>query len=88
MQTKQQKREEESLIFGIRPVIEAINAGKQIDKLFIQSGLQGSLINELMGLLKQKKIVFQYVPVEKLNHLTNKNHQGVVGYISAITYQK
>ena len=88
MQTKQQKKEEESLIFGIRAVIEAINAGKQIDRLYVQSGLQGSLINELMSLLKQKNIVFQYVPIEKLNHLTNKNHQGVAGYISAIAYQK
>ena len=87
MQTKQQKREEESLIFGLRPIIEAINAGKQIDKLYIQSGLQGSLINELMTLLKEKHIVFQYVPIEKLNQLTNKNHQGVAGYTSAIAYQ-
>ncbi len=88
MQTKEQKREEESLIFGIRPIIESINAGKEIDKLMIQSGLKGELVSQLMGLLKQRNIAFQYVPVEKLNRLTSKNHQGVIGYISSISYHK
>ena len=88
MQTKQQKKEEESLIFGLRPVIEALRAGKEIDKLFVQSGLKSELFSELMGLLKQHNLAFQYVPVEKLNRLTTKNHQGVAGFISAITYQK
>jgi 23S rRNA (guanosine2251-2'-O)-methyltransferase len=86
MQTKQQKKEENSLIFGLRPIIEAIRAGKEVDKLFVQSGLKSELNSELMGLLKQHNIAFQYVPVEKLNRLTTKNHQGVVGYLSEITY--
>jgi 23S rRNA (guanosine2251-2'-O)-methyltransferase len=86
MQTKQQKKEENSLIFGLRPIIEAIRAGKEVDKLFVQSGLKSELKSELMGLLKQHNIAFQYVPVEKLNRLTTKNHQGVVGYLSEITY--
>ncbi len=88
MQTKQQKKEEESLIFGLRPVIEALRAGKEIDKLFVQSGLKSELFSELMGLLKQNNVAFQYVPIEKLDRLTTKNHQGVVGYISAISYKK
>ncbi len=86
MQTKQQKKEEDSLIFGLRPIIEAIRAGKEVDKLFVQSGLKSELNSELMGLLKQHNIAFQYVPVEKLNRLTTKNHQGVVGYLSEISY--
>ena len=88
MQTKQQKKEEDSLIFGLRPVIESINAGKEIDKLLVQSGLKGELVSQMMGLLKQNNIPYQYVPVEKLNRLTQKNHQGVVGYISSIGYYK
>ena len=88
MQTKQQKKEEESLIFGLRPIIEAVRAGKEIDKLFVQSGLKSELFSEMMGLLKHNNVAFQYVPVEKLNRLTTKNHQGVVGYISAISYKK
>ncbi|MCX6296041.1 MAG: 23S rRNA (guanosine(2251)-2'-O)-methyltransferase RlmB, partial [Bacteroidetes bacterium] len=88
MQTKQQQREEESLIFGLRPIIETIRSGKEIDKLLVQSGLKGELVSQLMILLKQNNIAFQYVPLEKLNRLTLKNHQGVVGYISSITYHK
>jgi 23S rRNA (guanosine2251-2'-O)-methyltransferase len=90
MQTKTQKRESEhdNLIFGLRPIIEAIRSGKEIDKLLVQNGLKGELVSQLMGLLKQHNVVYQYVPVEKLNRLTTKNHQGAVGYISSITYQK
>lgn len=76
------------MIFGLRPIIEALKAGKELDRLFVQSGLKNELFTELMVLLKKENIAFQYVPVEKLNRLTNKNHQGVVGYISTITYQK
>ncbi|MGB3946558.1 MAG: 23S rRNA (guanosine(2251)-2'-O)-methyltransferase RlmB [Bacteroidia bacterium] len=88
MQTKQQKKEEDSLIFGIRPIIEAVKSGKEIDRLFVQSGLKNELYNELMAVLKHHNISFQYVPVEKLNRLTTKNHQGVVGFLSSITYHK
>jgi 23S rRNA (guanosine2251-2'-O)-methyltransferase len=88
MQTKEQKKESDNLIFGLRPLIEAIRAGKEIDRLFVQSGLKNELFSELMSLLKSRDIPFQYTPLEKLNRLTTKNHQGVVGYISTITYHK
>ncbi|WP_271765357.1 23S rRNA (guanosine(2251)-2'-O)-methyltransferase RlmB [Aquimarina algiphila] len=77
---------DESLIFGTRAIIEAINANKSIDKLFIQKGLQGELSRELMNLVKKNNITFTYVPVEKLNRLTRNNHQGVVAYISPIDF--
>lgn len=88
MQTRQQKKENDSMIFGLRPVIEAVKSGKQVDKLFIQNGLKNELFGEMMALLKKHNIVYQYVPIEKLNRLTAKNHQGVVGYISSIEYSK
>jgi 23S rRNA (guanosine2251-2'-O)-methyltransferase len=78
----------DNLIFGTRAVMEAIKADKEIDRLFLQSGLNNELLRELMVLLKERNIPFQYVPVEKLNRLTGKNHQGVVGYVSALAYQK
>ena len=74
------------LIFGIRPVIEAVKAGKEIDKLLIQNGLQGELIQELKRLIEKNKILFQYVPVEKLNRLTKKNHQGVICFVSMVSF--
>jgi 23S rRNA (guanosine2251-2'-O)-methyltransferase len=86
MQTKEQKLENESIIFGIRPIIEAIEAGKTIDRLMIQNGLRNELFGQLMGLLKKSNVAYKYVPAEKLNRITNKNHQGVIGYLSTVTY--
>lgn len=73
-------------IFGIRAVIEAVNAGKSLDKVFIQKGLKGPLFNELHDLLQQEGITASYVPVEKLNRMTRKNHQGVVANISPVAF--
>ena len=81
------KRETNQMIFGIRAVIEAIESGKEIESLFIQRGITGSLIAELRKLLRERNISFQQVPPEKLNRITRKNHQGVIGVISPITYQ-
>ncbi|MCF8365169.1 MAG: 23S rRNA (guanosine(2251)-2'-O)-methyltransferase RlmB [Bacteroidales bacterium] len=80
-------KQTDNLIYGIRPAIESIRAGKEFDKLFIQKGLRGEHIAELFTLLREYQIPFQYVPLEKLNRLTRKNHQGVVGFISAIAFQ-
>lgn len=77
-----------NLTYGIRAVIEAINAGKEVDKILIQQGLNNPLFNELKPLIRDKNIPFQYVPPEKLKRLTSQNHQGVIAYITSITYQK
>jgi 23S rRNA (guanosine2251-2'-O)-methyltransferase len=77
---------EASKIFGIRSVIEAINSERTIDKVFLQKGLHGELFNELESLVRQHSINASYVPVEKLNRLSNKNHQGVVAQISPIDF--
>jgi len=81
-------RESNQMVFGIRAVVEAIRAGKEIESLYIQRGIGGGLLNELRALMVDYNITAQQVPVEKLNRLTPKNHQGVVAYISPITYQK
>ena len=78
--------EKETKIFGIRTVIEAIRANKTIDKVFLQNGLSGELSSELEKLLRIKSIKASYVPLEKLNRLTDKNHQGVVASISPIEF--
>lgn len=81
------KRETNQFIFGIRAVIEAIESGKELESLFIQRGLNGGLLIELKTLIRERNISYQQVPIEKLNRLTRKNHQGVVAIISPITYQ-
>ncbi len=80
--------EKNEFIFGIRAVIEAIEAGKEIDKVLIKKDFQGDLANELLGLLKSHKIPSQRVPVQRIDRITRKNHQGVVAMLSAITYHR
>jgi len=80
-------KQDKEFIFGIRAIIEAIKSGKQIDKLMIRSGLKGELIQELMTLVKEMQISFQYVPNERINRVTMKNHQGVLAFISPIEFQ-
>ena len=77
---------ENNLIFGIRPVAEAIEAGKQIEKLYIRKGAEGQLMQELKDLCLRHRLRWQEVPVEKLNRLVRGNHQGVVAQTAAIAY--
>ena len=73
-------------IFGIRPVLEAIRAGKEIDKVLVRQNMTGDLSVELMTELRRNKLNIQYVPAEKLDKITTRNHQGVVAYISPVSY--
>ena len=73
-------------IYGIRAVIEAINSSKDIDKVFIQTGLKGKLIGQLESIIRKNKINFSYVPTQKLDRLSKKNHQGVIARIAPIKF--
>ena len=79
---------ENDCIFGIRPVIEAIKAGKQVDRLLVKQGLQGPLYKELMTAVRENNISYQTVPLERIELVTRKNHQGVLAWLSLIEYQK
>ena len=78
--------EKNTEIYGIRAVIEAINSSKDIDKVFIQTGLKGKLIGQLESLIRKNKINFSYVPTQKLDRLSKKNHQGVIARIAPINF--
>ena len=78
--------EKTDYIFGIRPVIEAIDSGKSIDKIFIRRELTGEGVREIMRKGRENEIPIQKVPGEKLNRITMKNHQGVIAIISPIRY--
>lgn len=80
--------EKSDYIYGLRAVMEAIEAGKEIDKLFIAKDLQGDLAAQLIGLARQYHVVMQRVPMERINRITRKNHQGVLAMMSAITYHR
>jgi len=80
--------EKDQLIYGIRPLMEAITAGKDVDKILIQNGLKSELFHEFRNLLAERNIPYQFVPIEKLNRVTTKNHQGVIGFVSNIVYSE
>ncbi|MES2567890.1 MAG: 23S rRNA (guanosine(2251)-2'-O)-methyltransferase RlmB [Bacteroidota bacterium] len=83
---RQKEENLENLIFGTRAVIEAIHAGKEIDKIIIQKGLSNQLYSELRKAIQDMDIPIQIVPPEKINRITTKNHQGVLAFVSQITY--
>ncbi|MBP5457565.1 MAG: 23S rRNA (guanosine(2251)-2'-O)-methyltransferase RlmB [Paludibacteraceae bacterium] len=79
---------ENEMIFGIRAIIEAIEAGKEIDKIIIKKDMQSDLSHELfMALRNHDFIQVQRVPIERINRYTRKNHQGAIAFISQTTYQ-
>lgn len=78
---------ENEMVFGIRAVIEAIQADKEVDKILVKRDLQGDLSKELFEVLRGREIPVQRVPAERLDRLTRKNHQGVIAFMSAVTYQ-
>lgn len=80
------KEEIEDLIFGVRAVIEAVDANKEINKIMIQRGMDKALFKELKEALANKKYTLQFVPPQRISQLTTKNHQGVVAFISPIKY--
>lgn len=77
---------EHTLIYGIRSVKEAIESKKSLNRVYIQRGLKGASAFDLIKTLNKKDIEISYVPIEKLNRFTLKNHQGVVATISPIKF--
>ncbi|MDR2627844.1 MAG: 23S rRNA (guanosine(2251)-2'-O)-methyltransferase RlmB [Dysgonamonadaceae bacterium] len=79
---------ENEMIFGVRAVIEALQAGKEVDKILIKRDFQGDLTRTLFAIARQANIPVQRVPQEKLDRLTRKNHQGVIAFLPAVDYQR
>ncbi len=73
-------------IYGTRAIIEAIESGKEVDKLFVQKDVKNELSSELLKLCRDLSIPVQRVPIEKLNRITRKNHQGAIAYLSAVVF--
>lgn len=82
----EKKRNTDDYIFGVRAVIEAIHAGREINKILIQKGMQKELFMELKEALKGNDFQLQFVPVEKINSITTNNHQGVIAFVSPVEY--
>ena len=74
------------MLFGMRPIIEAMQAGKTVEKIFMQRNLKSEQASEMSRLAKELEVPVAIVPIEKLNNLTRKNHQGAVAFVSPISY--
>lgn len=85
---KTRRPKEKEMIFGLRAVIEAIDAGKELDKVLIRRDMSSALAKELLGKLEGTSTTIQRVPQEKLSQFTDKNHQGVIAFISPISFYK
>ena len=81
----QSQKKNEDMIFGIRAVIEAINSGKEIDKVLLKRG-EGDLFQEAFELIRLHQVPYQFVPIEKMNRITRKNHQGMIAFVSPVTF--
>lgn len=79
-------KQKDEYIYGIRAVLEAIEADQEINSIFVKEGLKGELASKMMGTIKQRGLKCQYVPVQKLSALGAKNHQGVVAAIAPVAY--
>lgn len=76
----------EEYIFGIRPVLESLESGRRPEKVLMQKGLQGDNFQRLFSLIRKMNLPFQHVPVQRLNRITRRNHQGVIAYLPVIDY--
>lgn len=76
----------EGLLFGVHPLLEAIRAGKEIDRVLLQNGTSGPMISEIKKHLADLDVPVIPVPKEKLMQFTRFNHQGVVAYISPVSF--
>lgn len=76
----------DEMMYGIQPVLEALEAGKEIDKILIQRESTNDQLSQISKKAHSLNIPVSRVPEQKLNNITRKNHQGVICFMSAITY--
>lgn len=81
-------KERNDIIYGRHPVLEALNSGQPVDKVFLQQGTRGEFEKELRNLCKAHEVPFTIIPQAKLGRMTRGNHQGVVAQMAAAAYQK
>ena len=75
-----------NMIFGIHPLLEALEAGREIDKVMMRRGLRTEESARILALSRERSVPVQFVPEERLGRLTQRQHQGVIAFISAIEY--
>ncbi len=77
-----------NIIAGRNPIVEALKSGQTIDKILLSKTATGDVLNDIRNLARQNNVPIQYVPIQKINSLTNVEHQGIVAFKSAVRYQE
>lgn len=85
---KEHRVKEKTMVFGIRAVIEALNAGKEFDRILIRRDMSSAIGKELLEATEGRHLPILRVPQEKLNRMTEKNHQGVIAFLAEVSYQQ
>jgi 23S rRNA (guanosine2251-2'-O)-methyltransferase len=80
-------KNKDNFISGFHSVLETLDSGKTIDKILFRKGLKSEQFHELFQLIRERGIPYQFVPQQKLDRITRKNHQGVIAFISPIAFQ-
>jgi len=83
----QQRPKKNTLVVGRKAIIEAMQTGKQLERIYMQSTIHGEVIEEIRKLADQYQIPINKVPVEKLNNFNVSNHEGCVALIAKVQYQ-
>ena len=82
------KKQAEKMIYGRHPVMDALHSGTPMDKLILQQGVRGDFERDIRKLSKKHNIPLQVVPKERMKRLTGGNHQGIIGFLSLLTYYR
>ena len=80
------QKEKDAFVYGIHPVLEALQSGRTVDKVWLQEGVLQGQLKDLLPLLRAKNLIWKQVPTAKLNALVKGNHQGVVISVSSVDF--
>lgn len=81
------QKSRDNLVYGIHPVMEALEAGKEIEKILIQRDGKNTVFRNILLMAEKAGVPVQKVPVDKLDQLSRGIHQGVLAFVSCIDYQ-
>jgi 23S rRNA (guanosine2251-2'-O)-methyltransferase len=84
---QQHRPKKSTLIIGKKSIIEALESGKQLERIYLQNNAGGEAIEVIRKIAGEYLVPINKVPVEKLNSFNVSNHEGCIAVISKIHYQ-
>ncbi len=81
-------KDKNNYIYGLHSVLEALEAGRDVDKIFLRGSLTGQAVDKLLKMARAQVIPVARVPLAKLDRITSRNHQGVIAVLSSVSYSR